>query len=309
MPCHNARRHLPASLASVFAQAFDAWELIAVDDGSTDDTLAYLRDQGDARVQVLTQANAGVSAARNAGISASRAPILAFLDADDTWSPNFLQRMHDELTAHPGAVLAYCGWQNVGVRGPAGQPHIPPDIEGSAKHERLFASCQWPVHAALVWREVVLAAGGFDRALKNAEDYAMWLTIAADRPIVRVPEVLSFYHFHGGTQASSQRAQAALQFLQAQSAYLAKHAAFAQSLGGARVRTLTLGPLLRRGYECYWADDLIQARPIFRKVMQCRYGRVSDWRHMLPAMLPLAWHRALVELVRNRPKREQPSQE
>jgi glycosyltransferase involved in cell wall biosynthesis len=296
MPCYNAAAHLPASIGSVLAQTFADWELIAVDDGSSDTTPEWLHAQSDPRIRVHSQRNQGVSAARNTGLSKASGVYVAFLDADDTWDARFLEKMLAMLKAHPSAVLAYCGWQNVGLPGGRGEPFVPPDYETPAKAETLFAGCRWPIHAALVRREAVLAAGGFDPALKNAEDYALWLRVATSAPIVRVPVVLAFYHFHGGTQASSNRARAALHHLHAQQRYLAHHPDFHAALGKIRARTLILGELLRRGYGCYWKHDLPAARVIFRAVMKRGYGTFRDWKYMLPAWLPESWHRWLIGL-------------
>ncbi|WP_018077010.1 glycosyltransferase family 2 protein [Thiobacillus denitrificans] len=296
MPCHNAAAHLPVSVGSVLAQTCADWELIAVDDGSTDATPAWLKAQTDRRIRMLSQPNRGVSAARNAGLAVAQGRHVAFLDADDTWSPQFLEHMLTALESRSDAVLAYCGWQNLGLPGGRGAPFVPPDYENADKAETLFAGCRWPIHAALVKHAAVLAANGFDPALKNAEDYALWLRVATTAPIVRVPEVLAYYHFHGSSQASGDRARAALQHWQAQRDFLAAHPDFAATLGRARIRALTSGELLKRGYACYWQRDLPAARAIFRTVMKQGYGTLSDWKHMLPAWLPAAWHRWLINL-------------
>lgn len=294
MPCYNAAAHLPMSVASVQAQSLHDWELIAVDDGSSDSTLTWLRTQSDPRIRVHSQTNQGVSAARNAGIAMAQGRYIAFLDADDTWDEQCLARLSAALDARPEAVLAYCGWQNLGVAGGRGEPFVPPDYETADKADILFAGCRWPIHAALVKRDAVLAANGFDPLLKNAEDYALWLNVATTAPIVRVPAVLAFYHFHGGAQASADHARAALQFWQAQRQYLATHPAFGDRLGCARIRALTTGELLKRGYARYWQRDLPAARRIFRVVMQQGYGTLSDWKYMLPAWLPESWQRWLI---------------
>ena len=296
MPCFNARAHLPVSVGSVLNQTFADWELIAVDDGSTDDTRSWLEAQDDPRISVLHQRNCGVSAARNAGLAHARGDLIAFLDADDTWEPSFLAEMHAALVDRPDVVLAYCGWQNLGLAGGRGQPFVPPDYETPDKEVALFTSCRWPIHAALVRRAAVLAAGGFDTTLKNAEDYALWLRVGTTAAIVRVPKVLAYYHFHDGTQASSQAARAALHHLQAELRYLNERPQFAAALGARRVRELTLGRLLARGYERYWKRDLRTARPIFKAVMLRGYGTVRDWLHMLPAWLPERLHRALLSI-------------
>lgn len=296
MPCHNAAAHLPASVGSVLAQTFADWELIAVDDGSSDGTLAWLRAQGDPRLRIHTQANQGVSAARNAGLALAQGSHVAFLDADDTWSPDFLTQMTAALAARPDAVLAYCGWQNVGAPGARGEPFIPPDYETPTKDETLFTGCRWPIHAALVRRPAVTAAGGFDRRLRNAEDFALWLEVATSAPIVRVPRLLAYYHFHGEGQASANRGRAALHHLAAQREFLARHPEFHAKLGEKRARKLLYGELLQRGYERYWRRDLPAARQIFRLVMRQGYGSLRDWMYMLPAWLPESVHRRLIGL-------------
>ena len=295
MPCYNAAAHLPTSVGSVQAQTMHDWELIAVNDGSSDDTLAWLHQQTDPRIKVIDQQNGGVSQARNAGLAAARARHVAFLDADDTWVSSFLERMSAALDNRPDAILAYCGWQNLGLSSRRSEPFIPPDYETPDKAEILFAGCRWPIHAALAQREAVLAAGGFDDHLKNAEDFALWLRVATRAPIVCVPEVLAYYHHHDGTQASSHHARAAMQQFQAQQAYLLQHPEFRAALGQ-RARPLMLGDLLKRGYACYWRRDLAGARQIFRMVMRQGYGTLTDWKYMLPAWLPLAWHRRLIHL-------------
>lgn len=296
MPCYNAAAHLPASVGSVLAQTFADWELIAVDDGSSDATLNWLQAQTDPRLQILSQTNQGVSAARNAGLAEATGCYVAFLDADDTWDATFLERMLAALQDEPDAGLGYCGWQNLGLPGKRGKPFMPPDYENPAKAETLFAGCRWPIHAALARREAVLAAGGFDTSLKNAEDYALWLRVATSAPIVRVPEVLAFYHFHGGAQASTNRARAAIHHFHAQQRFLSERPAFLTRLGQRRARELMIGNLLARGYDCYWKRDLASARRIFRVVMKHGYGKLGDWKHMLPAWLPETWHRRLIGL-------------
>lgn len=299
MPCYNAAAYLPQSVGSVLSQTFTDWELIAVDDGSSDGTLDWLQTRTDSRVRVHTQVNQGVSATRNAGLRLARGKYVAFLDADDTWAPSFLEKMLAALEKRPDAVLAYCGWKNMGLPGLRGEPFTPPDYETPAKRETLLAGCRWPIHAALTKREAIIAAGGFDPNLKNAEDYALWLEIAGTTAIVRVPEVLAHYHFHGGNQASGNLARAALHLLGAQQAYLARHPDFAVQLGRVRRRDLLYGNLLKQGYENYWKRDLPAARTIFRRVMRSGYGRARDWLYMLPALLPMPIHESLLKMLDN----------
>jgi len=295
MPCYNAAVHLPASVGCVCAQTFTDWELIAVDDGSTDGTAAWLQSQTDPRLHVCLQTNQGVSAARNAGLALAKGRYVAFLDADDTWAPSFLEKMVAALKARPEAALAYCGWQNLGLPGGRGEPFVPPEYETPNKVEKLFAGCRWPIHGALTHRTAIEAAGGFDPRLKHAEDYALWLEIAAKEPIVRVPEVLAYYHFHGTGQVSSDRGEAAFQLFMARQDLLMRQPEFLASLPAGKIRQIQFGGLLSQGYEAYWKRDLPAARRIFREVMKHGYGSLKDWTHMLPALFPLSLHQWLIE--------------
>ncbi len=298
MPCYNAEAHLPQSIGSVLAQTFEDWELIAVDDGSRDGTLDWLNHHGDPRLRVHHQHNQGVSAARNAGIALARGRHIAFLDADDTWSPAFLAHMLAALESRPDAVLAYCGWQNLGLPGGRGLPYVPPDYETPDKEVELFSSCRWPIHAALIRRKTLESAGGFDPQLKNAEDFLLWLKIAARAPIVRVAEVLAFYHFHGGPQASNNRARAAMHLFEAQQTYLRQRPDFGARLGFSRTRQILYGGLLGEAFECYWNRDLDTARALFRRALAAGYGgRPSQWKYLLPALLPMPLHRILIQLI------------
>lgn len=292
MPCYNAARHLGRSIGSVQAQTFGQWQLIAVDDGSTDDTWAVLTAMAarDDRIRPLRQANAGAAAARNRGLDVSDTPLVAFLDADDTWEPTFLQQMTAALAADPMAGIAYCGWQQHGLGGGRDEPFVPPEYEGTDKVDVFLGGCRWPIHAALTRRSLILGAGKFDETLSSCMDYDLWLRLAPQARLIRVPEVLAHYWHHGSGQITSNRARIALNHWRAQCKYLAAHPSEAARLGHQRVRDLTAGELLQRGYAAYWRRELSAARAIFRTVMRQGYGRPRDWAYMLPAWLPQTWH-------------------
>jgi glycosyltransferase involved in cell wall biosynthesis len=298
MPCRNGGAHVARGVASVLAQSFADWELIFVDDGSTDGSADRAASFKDPRVRILRVAHGGVSAARNIGIAEARGRMIAFLDVDDTWDADFLQSLTKALDLQPECALAYCGWQNLGLSGGRGEPYVPPLLDGIAHPEALLASCPWPIHAALTRTDVIRARAGFDTRLVVGEDFLFWLEIACFLPIVRVPAVLAFYHHHGAGQASRQSLRAALQPLAAQETFLARHPLIAKRLGRRRVRELTFGTLLKRGYESYWKGDLDTARAIFRRVLRSGYGRPRDWTYMLPSLLPTSLHRQAVGVMR-----------
>lgn len=294
MPNYNGGQFLLRAIESVLRQSFDRLELILVDDGSDDDSLAIARTVEDARVRVIEQNHEGVCAARNRGIREARGACIAFLDSDDTWAPDCLERLHDALSRTPDGALAYCGWQNVGLAGERGKPYIPSEYEIPEKMELWLQNCRWPIHAALTRTTAIRGVGGFNPQFPTSEDFLLWLQIVARHRIVRVPEVLAFYFHHKGPRATANLLRMAVNHLGAQEHFLKQNPALRRALGTRKIRELTVGEMLRRGYQCYWGDDLQSARAIFRRVMKRGYGTATDWKRMLPALLPWRMHRWLV---------------
>lgn len=296
MPCYNGARLLARSVASVQAQTRTDWELVIVDDGSRDDSWALMQTLAadDARIVPMQQTNAGAAAARNTGLSHARGRLVAFLDSDDTWTPDFLERMSAALAGREDDAIAYCGWQNVGVGRAGSPPFVPPEYEGPGKVEALLGGCRWPIHGAMLGLAPLRRHGAFDTGLSSCMDYDLWLRLGSTLQLVRVPAVMAFYHFHDGEQITKNRSRIAFNHLRAQRKFLAANPAVADRLGRERVRELTDGELLHRAYSSYWKGDLLTARPLFRAVMKSGYGGVKDWLYMLPALLPLPLHRLLL---------------
>jgi GT2 family glycosyltransferase len=303
MPCFNAALHLPRSFDSVLGQTYPYFELIAVDDGSRDGTLAWLQAQTDPRIRVISQPNRGVSAARNAGLAAAKGYFVAFLDADDTWAPNFLECMIGAFETDISIGLAYCGWQNIGLPGERGAPFIPPDYEVPDKKAILIANNRWPIHACLTTRELVLASGGFDPRFAIGEDFLLWLEIGCFRHIRRVPAVLAYYFHHNGVQATRDQVRATRQVRDVQKAFLQRHPEVISELGRTLVRELTDGRLLLRAYDAYWHRDLATAQPIFRLALRAGGWKLRDLRYLLPSLLPGSLYRRLIKLSDARQKK------
>lgn len=299
MPCYNEASRIDRSIASVQAQTLHDWELIVVDDGSTDDSWQVLTalSASDTRIRILRQQNAGAAAARNRGLPLANGRFIAFLDADDTWEPQFLEAMSSALDSNAEAGIAYCGWQNLGLPGGQGLPFVPPDYETPAKLEILLEGCRWPIHGALTRAPLIRGCGGFDETLSSCMDYDLWLRLGTEQRLHRVPEVLAYYHHHGGVQITCDRSRIALNHFRTQRKFLEDHPEVARRLGIFRVRQLTLGELLRRGYAAYWQRDLPAARTIFRVVMRSGYGTAKDWLHMLPCLLPLCVHSRVLQYI------------
>ena len=199
MPAFDAAASIGRAVQSVMAQTLGDWELIVVDDGSSDGTAKLVEGVRDSRVRLLRQPHSGLpAAARNRGIREARGDYVAFLDADDVWCPQKLKRIDAHLTARPGSdVVAHDVWVMA-----AGAPRRLRAYrsDGSDFLEQLAYRGNFLSTSAMTVRRATLLESGLFPVAQGepmAEDYALWLELAergADFAIV--PEVLGEYHMH-----------------------------------------------------------------------------------------------------------------
>jgi len=188
IPAHNAARFVPRCLGSVFAQTLKPAEVIVVDDGSTDDTAALAAALG---ARVVSQANGGIASARNTGIQNASGEWIAFLDADDLWAPEKLERQVARI--RPDTVLVYTGlriFDDQGIR--SEQRAVDP-----AAAKKMLRYCN-PIapSAALLKREAVVQIGGFRKGLDACEDWGLWFRLLPLGQFESVPEPLTDYYVH-----------------------------------------------------------------------------------------------------------------
>ncbi len=300
MPCFNAARFLPAAIASVLRQTHRAVELIVVDDGSTDGSGSVARAQRDAhpsRIHLLTQANAGPSSARNRGLAEVRGEFVAFLDADDYWSPRCLARLV-EGAQRAAAPVAYCGWQNVGDGGPGTHPYIPPDYAAEDAAAAFLRGCPWPIHAAVVRRDLVEEVGGFSERYHASSDYDLWLRILGlGQRFVLVPKVLAFYRWHGDGQISADCVRQELDAWHVRRDFVRHCAALVRHLPRSRLRELTHGALRSAASQAARRLDVSTAQALYRHMVRHGAAGRRDLRLALPALLPRAAFARLLHLL------------
>ncbi|HEU6446894.1 MAG TPA: glycosyltransferase [Verrucomicrobiae bacterium] len=205
----NAEKFIAETLASVCAQTFGDFEVIVVDDGSTDNTAAIAREfcQKDSRFQLVQRPNGGISSARNLGIQKARSEWVAFLDSDDIWLPEKLARQMALAAADPKADLiftnyhAWDGEHDLFLKYPESEA-LP---EGDLLRHLVSQFLLLP-STIMVRRQTVINAGMFDEKRRHAEDWDLWLRMALKGLWARgAREPLARYRFWPGAATSKKR--------------------------------------------------------------------------------------------------------
>jgi glycosyltransferase involved in cell wall biosynthesis len=198
---HNAARTLPSTVRSVLAQTRPDFEILVVDDGSSDGTHESLKAFSDDRIVYLRQENLGPAAARNAGIEHASGEYVCLLDSDDLWLPNYLETMGAALEADRSAGLAYTdAWRLNDVtrrvrRRTTMRKEEPPERPPDDRDALLLALLErnFVFTSATIRRRVLDDVGGF-RTFTRSEDYELWLRIAASGTrFVNAGKVLAVY--------------------------------------------------------------------------------------------------------------------
>lgn len=186
------------AIRSVLAQTYDDFELVVVDDGSTDDTAAVVAGFADPRLRFLRLgANRGAAAARNAGIRETTAPFLAFQDSDDEWLPHKLERHMRAFAACPPRVgVVYSDMERV-LRDGQASYHRSPDLTPGAllaPTTRFYQVCGLGIQSTVIRREILAAAGGFNEAFPALEDLELFIRLSRCCGFHHLEEALVRYH-------------------------------------------------------------------------------------------------------------------
>jgi len=199
MPTYNRVDYLPQTLDSLRAQSLRDYEVLIVDDGSTDDTADLIRARPEP-IRYLWQENAGPAAARNRGLKEARGQFVAFLDSDDLWKPRFLEAMTDCLQSNPDVDVAFCKFVTIDDQGRILRGHHKKPHAGRIT-EPLFASTFITTPSILARLRVIRDAGGLNPTLQTNEDYDLWLRLSLHHRFGFVDEPLCLRRSHPGTQS------------------------------------------------------------------------------------------------------------
>lgn len=299
MPCYNAALYVQEAITSVLHQTHTHTEIIVVDDGSDDSSAAIVRRLAATypdRIFLKHQHRQGPYPARNLGLSHTHGDFVAFLDADDWWREDCLEKLLKALQ-EDAADVAYCGWQNVGNHAADQEPYVPPAYEKQDPVVAFLRGCPWPIHAALVRRAVLHAVNGFSVRCYSSMDYDIWLRILGyTRNITRVPEVLAYYRWHGSGQISANKWRQVLDAIQVRQDFIRDYPGLVNHLSADAIHELVEGQLLREAYRAYWKNDLANAQKLFRAALVRRTWHAKDLKYLIPSLLPTRLFQRLVGL-------------
>ena len=226
IPVYNQAQFLGHAIDSVLAQTWKDYELIVVDDGSTDESGEVAQRYG-SRLRYVRKPNAGGASAVNVGVRLARGSWIAILPSDDMWEPNKLERQWSYIDGHPEAAFVYSDYSIIDVNGKQQRSTSHPVPSGRTRQRiHLLRGCFINGGSVLLRKAIFEEIGGFDEQNRYAPDYDYWLRVTERYPAIRVPEPLLRYRVHGGQDSMRFRAiwnatyQVVRKFLRAEPAHV-----------------------------------------------------------------------------------------
>ena len=195
IPVYNKRKSIRRSVDSALRQSYHDFELLVIDDGSTDGSLAELSDIKDARLKRFQKENSGVSATRNLGMEMAQGCIVAFLDGDDVWDENYLKRLKDMYQSHPDCAMFFQTNKIVPYKEfDSYSKHTCPEkpVICSTDWEKNFYFRDFYTSSIAVNKEKALSMGGFDTSLTIGEDLDLWFRLMLAFPMCFLDEIHVF---------------------------------------------------------------------------------------------------------------------
>jgi hypothetical protein len=235
MPVYDGGYYLAEAVDSILRQTLSDLELVAVDDGSTDGSAAWLesRAQADSRVIVLQVLHGGVTRALNFGLQYCRAPLIARMDADDMARPDRLARQVAFLNAHPEVVAVGSWVRRIDADGDVIAVGRWPESHHEIERDLLRGRGGLPHPTSMIRRRALLAVGGYCERFPYAQDKDLWLRLAEQGRLANVPEPLLDYREHARSISWAKRPQQCDQLRQVLDETFRR-----RGLGRARVRAL-----------------------------------------------------------------------
>jgi len=288
MPSYNAEAYLADTVTCVFEQSYPNIELIVVDDGSTDKCPEILSelDQKYPALTVFYQKNKGPYPARNFALQHAKGDFIAFMDADDYWASDCLEKLYNRLI-ESNADLSYCGWQNIVENGEDGPPYIPPAYEQGDVFSSFLSGCPWPIHSALTRKNIITQVNGFSTRCFSSMDYDFWIRLSAvTQNIVLVPEVLAFYRWHNHGQISSVKWKQVLNARTVKKDFILNNPILISHIPKQELNKLLNSQLSTQAYDAFWKRDLNSAQHLFKAMLRLGCWQLKDLKYIGLSFLP-----------------------
>ena len=204
IPLYNKEQSIASTLQTVLKQTYPDFEIVIVNDGSTDHSVEEVAKVPDPRIRLIHQSNAGVSAARNRGIAEARGEFVAFLDADDEWNPDYLKTQYKLTQKYPECSVFACNYEFKDAQGKE-TPTIIRKLpfkgeDGILSNYFEVASCSHPplwTSAVMVKKNAIQSIGGFPIGIKSGEDLLTWARLAVNGKIAYAKQAYAVFNVEG----------------------------------------------------------------------------------------------------------------
>ncbi|MDY7020839.1 MAG: glycosyltransferase [Cyanobacteriota bacterium] len=203
IPAYNAENTIEETIQSVLNQTFKDFEIIVINDGSQDKTLEKLASIQDNRIQVYSYQNSGQSISRNRGFQQSKGEFIAFLDADDLWTPDKLEAQLTAIKENSNAAIAYSWTNYIDENSNIIRKGSQLNITGNVYPNLLIANFLENGSNPLIQRKALMEVGEFDKDLTPAEDWDLYLRLAARYPFIVVPKAQILYRVYSNSMSSN----------------------------------------------------------------------------------------------------------
>jgi teichuronic acid biosynthesis glycosyltransferase TuaG len=290
MPVYNGERYVSEAIESVLSQTYQNFELIIVNDGSTDNSKTaidpYLKDP---RIRYFEQNNAGVAAARNTAIKESQGEFIGFLDQDDIWHPTKLEIQINFLENHQDISLVYSDYiiYNEIERSNSSISDLDPIDFSQCDLISIFSQNRIGVLTVLLKKKCLIDSGLLDTQLKGTDDYELWLRLVLDYKYQYISQPLATYRWHG-ENASNNKLKMMEQEANAISSFLKKRPDAYKILGGI-INNRLFGIYNEIGNLLIWKHkDNLKARQFYLLALKQKPFRIEIIRNFLITLVPIS---------------------
>lgn len=190
MPVYNAGKYIYDAINSVLSQTFTDFELLIINDGSTDDTEKIMESFNDPRISIVKQSNKGIAIALNTGLQLARTPYIARFDADDICYNDRLEIQYRFMTKNPGHIIAGSAVDYTDMDGNYIFTYLPPASTNEAIQKLNYANCPF-IHSSVIYKkEIIVACGGYNMNAHNFEDHFLWRKAMEKGKVCNLPQPL-----------------------------------------------------------------------------------------------------------------------